>query len=53
MGIKNKMYRYLKEDKGHRDIEVNYEYITVETKAAHQQNWEILSCSRIDSERIK
>lgn len=50
LGIKNKMYRSLKEDKGHRDIEVNCEYITVETKAAHQQNWEILSCSRIGSE---
>lgn len=50
MGIKNKMYRYLKYEKGHRDIEVNCEYITVETKAAHQQNWEILSCSRIGSE---
>lgn len=36
MGIKNKMYRYLKYEKGHRDIEVNCEYITVETKAAHQ-----------------
>lgn len=49
------MYPSLKEDKGHRDIEVNCEYITVETKAAHQQNWEIhvLSFLRIGSERIK
>lgn len=53
LGIKNKMYPSLKEDKGHRDIEVNCEYITVETKAAHQQNWEILSFLRIGSERIK
>lgn len=47
------MYPSLKEDKGHRDIEVNCEYITVETKAAHQQNWEILSFLRIGSERIE
>lgn len=53
MGYKNKMYPSLKEDKGHRDIEVNCEYITVETKAAHQQNWEILSFLRIGSERIE
>lgn len=53
LGNKNKMYPSLKEDKGHRDIEVNCEYITVETKAAHQQNWEILSFLRIGSDRIE
>lgn len=29
------MYRYLKEDKGYRDIEVNCEYIIVEIKVVY------------------